>query len=64
MKNIQSIKEIRQLTGLSQTKFAEKYQIPLRTLQDWEAGRREPAEYLVALLERAVRADVMEADEA
>ena len=64
MKNIQSIKEIRQLTGLSQTKFAEKYQIPLRTLQDWEAGRREPAEYLVALLERAVQADVMEADEA
>jgi len=64
MKNIQSIKEIRQLTGLSQTKFAEKYQIPLRTLQDWEAGRREPAEYLVALLERAVRADVMAADEA
>lgn len=62
MKNIQSIKEIRQLTGLSQTKFAEKYQIPLRTLQDWEAGRREPAEYLVALLDRAVRADVMAAD--
>lgn len=55
-----SIKEIRSLTGLSQAKFCEKYKIPRRTLEDWEAGRNKPAEYLLILLERAVREDIKE----
>lgn len=53
-----SIKEIRELTGLSQNKFCDRYDIPPRTLQDWEAGRRVPADYLVKLLERTVREDM------
>lgn len=59
MTNTLSIKDIRQLTGLSQSKFADRYKIPLRTLQDWECGRREPAVYFVLLLERCVRQDFM-----
>lgn len=52
-----SIREIRALTGLSQAKFGERYGIPLRTIQDWEAGVRTPPTYVVALLERVVRED-------
>ena len=52
-----TIKEIRTLTGLSQTKFGNLYGIPLRTIQDWEAGARKPPEYVVALLERVVKED-------
>ena len=51
------IKEIRELTGLSQTKFGERYGIPMRTVQDWEAGRRVPPCYVLALLERVVKED-------
>lgn len=30
-------------TGLSQAEFAELLGVSVRTLQDWEAGRREPS---------------------
>ena len=51
------IREIRQLTGLSQVKFAERYGIPRRTIEGWEAGERTPPDYVVKLLERAVKMD-------
>lgn len=50
------IKLLRERTGLSQGKFAEKYRIPVRTLQGWEIGR-EPPEYVLYLLERCVSED-------
>ena len=33
---------IRRALRLSQEEFAEKFQIPLGTLRDWEQGRKEP----------------------
>ena len=53
--SVMNIKEIRAMTGLSQAKFAERYGIPKRTLEDWEAGRRKPAEYFLRLLEKDVK---------
>ena len=50
-----TIKELRIRTGLSQSKFAAKFGIPVQTLQGWEAGRAEPASYLVAIMERELR---------
>lgn len=52
-----TVKEIRKITGLSQAAFASKYEIPTRTVEDWEAGARKPAPYLVKLLERVVCED-------
>ena len=52
-----TVKEIRGLTKLSQKKFAEMYGIPQRTLEAWEMGEREPAPYILTLLEKAVRSD-------
>lgn len=54
------IAEIRKLTGLSRTKFAEKYHIPYRTLQSWELGDRECPEYVLELLRFKVEYDVKE----
>lgn len=48
------IKEIRSLTGLSQTKFGDLYGIPMRTIQNWENGVSEAPGYVVDLLELAV----------
>ena len=52
-----TIKEIRTLTGLSQSKFAAKYKINVRTLQDWELGRSTPPEHTLFMLERLVKED-------
>jgi putative transcriptional regulator len=37
------IDEIRKGTGLSQARFAELLGVSVRTLQDWEQGRRLPS---------------------
>lgn len=41
------MKEFRISTGLSQSKFVEYFGIPVRTLQEWEQGRRKPLAYLL-----------------
>lgn len=46
------IKEFRKSTGLSQSEFAEYYEIPVRTIQEWEQGRRKPPAYIPKLLKR------------
>jgi putative transcriptional regulator len=51
------VKELRKLTGLSQTAFGEKYDIPMRTIQNWENGVRVPPNYILKLLERVVKED-------
>lgn len=48
------IKNIRLQTGLSQTKFAEVFRIPCRTLENWESGSRVPPSYIPDLLQAAV----------
>jgi len=50
-----TIKEIRQLTGLSQAKFAEQYGIPCRSIENWESGERTPPAYVLKLLEKVVK---------
>lgn len=52
-----NIKEIRALTGLSQSKFAEMYHIPVRTLQSWEIERYAPPTHVLYMLERLVKED-------
>lgn len=54
---MKTIKEIRAITGLSQTAFGERYHIPMRTIQNWEGGQRECPEYVRLLLERVVKED-------
>ena len=54
---MESIKEIRLSTGLSQGKFAEMLNIPRRTLQDWEQGLRNCPEYVAELIAYRVAND-------
>ena len=41
--NVPSVALIRERTGLSQTKFAALLGVSVRTLQEWEQGRRAPS---------------------
>lgn len=45
------IRKIREKTGLSRKEFSENFQIPLRTLEEWEAGRRIPPKYIPRMLD-------------
>ena len=56
------IKEIRMDTGLSQSKFANKFGIPVGTLQAWEQGRQEPPSYVVSMIETILKASAVPAD--
>ena len=48
-----TIKDVRAYTGLTRKAFAEKLQIPLRTVEDWEAGARKCPDYTLRLLAHA-----------
>ena len=41
--NVPPVAEIREQTGLSQSRFATLLGVSVRTLQDWEQGRRTPS---------------------
>ena len=45
-----SMKELRESTGMSRKDFSEHTGIPVRTLEDWEAGRRTPPDYIPRLI--------------
>ena len=45
-----SIKDLRESTGMSRKEFSEHTGIPVRTLEDWEAGRRTPPDYIPRLI--------------
>ena len=52
-----AIYNLRKRSGLTRKQFAEKYHIPIRTLEKWERDEVKPAEYLVEWLERIVNED-------
>lgn len=53
-----TIKELRSLSGLSQVKFAEKYNIPRRTIENRETDSRKCPECVMQLLEFKVKTDI------
>lgn len=42
MKRTPQVRVIRRTLGLSQEEFADRFQIPIGTLRDWEQGRKDP----------------------
>jgi putative transcriptional regulator len=53
--NLPSVASIREKTGLSQERFATLLGVSIRTLQDWEQGRRAPSGAARTLLLIAAR---------
>ena len=50
MESSKYIKELRESVGMGRKEFSEHTGIPVRTLEDWEAGRRNPPEYVPRLI--------------
>jgi putative transcriptional regulator len=50
MRRPSSVKRLRIKLGLSQTEFAERFQIPIGTLRDWEQHRSDPDQAALSYL--------------
>ena len=53
------IREMREQLGDTQSEFSARYNIPFRTIQNWETGIRKPPDYVIDLLENRVRSDLI-----
>ncbi len=54
-----NIRELRSQLGITQSEFAARYNIPFRTIQNWESGVRKPPVYFTELLENRIRTDLV-----
>lgn len=50
-----TIKEMREKTGLSQSKFAKILEIPTINISRWEQGVSKPPSYVEKLIEKELR---------
>lgn len=55
MTRIEELRKMRK--NKTRADLSRTYDIPIRTLEDWEAGKSTPPEYVLDLLERAIRED-------
>lgn len=49
-KQIRTLKGIREMLDMNRTEFSKYMEIPLRTLEEWEAGRRKMPDYVLRLI--------------
>lgn len=49
-KQIERLKKIRNNLGMNRTEFSHYMGIPLRTIEEWEAGRRKMPDYVLRLI--------------
>lgn len=54
-----NVHQLRTQLGDTQKEFAMRYNIPFRTVQNWESGVRKPSEYMIKLLEQRVQEDLI-----
>lgn len=54
------IKELRESTGMNRKEFCDYFQIPYRTVTEWERDNRHAPEYVLRLLEYYIRMEKME----
>ena len=50
LKRVPAVKLLRWKLGLTQPEFADRFEIPIGTLRDWEQGRSEPDQAAQAYL--------------
>ena len=52
-----TILELRQKTGLSQSQFAKRFHLNVRTVQTWEQGTRKTPDYVIWLITRVIESE-------
>lgn len=59
MDKAKKIKELRESTGMNRKEFCEFFQIPYRTVSEWERDGRHAPDYVIRLLEYYIRMEQM-----
>jgi predicted Zn-ribbon and HTH transcriptional regulator len=54
---MKTVKDLCKEYGYSQTALAKRFGIPLRTVQNWHGGQREPAPYVVPMMEEILKGE-------
>lgn len=57
MDKAKKIKELRESTGMNRRQFCDYFQIPYRTVSEWERDGRHAPDYLIRLLEYYILAE-------
>ena len=53
------IKELRESTGMNRREFCDYFQIPYRTVTEWERDNRHAPDYVMRLLEYYIQMEKM-----
>ena len=57
------LKKLREQIAMNRREFADYFMIPLRTIEDWETGRRKMPEYLFRLIKYRIMHEKMQNNE-
>lgn len=57
--NQKKLIELRKSTGMTRREFCEYFEIPYRTMQDWELGNRKMPDYLLRLMTYKINIEQM-----
>ena len=54
---MKTVKDLLTEYGLGQTALARRFNIPLRTVQNWCGGQNTPPDYVITMIEELLRRD-------
>lgn len=57
MEDRERLIQLKENSGMNWKEFAEYFEIPYRTMQDWEHGKRTMPHYLLRLMEYKLRTE-------
>ena len=60
MNACEKIKELREITGMNRREFCDYFNIPYRTVTEWERDNRHAPEYVLRLLEYYIRMEKLD----
>ncbi|MBO4901516.1 MAG: helix-turn-helix transcriptional regulator [Lachnospiraceae bacterium] len=57
MDKAKKVRELREMTGMNRKQFCEFFEIPYRTVSEWERDGRHAPDYVIRLLEYYIRVE-------
>ncbi len=60
MEKAKKIKELRESTGMNRKEFCDYFEIPYRTVTEWERDNRHAPDYLIRLLEYYIQMEKLQ----
>jgi len=59
----EGIIKLREMTGMNRKEFCEYFDIPYRTMTDWELGNRTMPDYVLRLMEYKIGIELLKGEQ-